>query len=442
MNNTGVIDRFLDTFTTYIDSGFGLVSGEVSFLTATLIAIDITLAGLFWAWGADEDVLQRLVKKTLYIGVFAFIIGNFNGLAQIVFQSFSGLGLIAGGSQISAAELLRPGAIAQTGLEAAQPLLDSAGQLLGFPAVFFNLVQIVVLLVAWIIVLLAFFILSVQLFVTLIEFKLTTLAGFVLIPFALFNKTAFLAEKVLGNIVASGVKILVLAVIVGIGTGLFDEFTQGFGGEQPTITDAMALVLAALSLMGLSIFGPGIATGLVSGAPQLGAGAAIGTGLAAAGIGAAGVMGGRSIAGAIPGAARGLATAGGAASTAYSIGAATSGKVGTAAMPAGVGGMIGAAGTMAGQGLMNAGMRAVGALGASAETGANAVRATAGEALPQDAGDTGSAPASAPNSPPAWARAMKRGETISHGATAAAHAVRSGDHGGGGTSVSLRQDDR
>ena len=45
----------------------------------------------------------------------------------------------------------------------------------------------------------------------------------------------------------------------------------------------MALVLAALSLLGLGIFGPGIANGLVSGGPQLGAGAAVGTGLAAGG---------------------------------------------------------------------------------------------------------------------------------------------------------------
>jgi type IV secretion system protein TrbL len=29
MNGTGVIDRFLGTFTHYIDSGFGLVQGDV-----------------------------------------------------------------------------------------------------------------------------------------------------------------------------------------------------------------------------------------------------------------------------------------------------------------------------------------------------------------------------------------------------------------------------
>jgi type IV secretion system protein TrbL len=36
---------------------------------------------------------------------------------------------------------------------------------------------------------------------------------------------------------------------------------------------------------------------------------------------------------------------------------------------------------------------------------------------------------------------MKRSQTMSHGATAAAHAVRSGDRGGGSMSVSLHQDD-
>src|SRR5580698_4959498 len=205
MNNVGVIDTFLDTFTTYIDSGFGLLKGEVAYLSSTLIVIDVTLAGLFWAWGADEDVLQRLVKKTLYVGFFAFIITNFNNLSAIVFNSFAGIGLKAGSSSIGTADFLRPGKLAQVGLDAGQPLLDAANQMMGFTSFFANFVQIAVLMVSWILVLIAFFILAVQLFVTLIEFKLTTLAGFILIPFALFNKTAFLAEKVLGNIVASGV---------------------------------------------------------------------------------------------------------------------------------------------------------------------------------------------------------------------------------------------
>lgn len=53
MGGTGVIDHFLEVFTRYIDGGFGLLSGEVAFIATTLIVIDVTLAALFWSWGAD-----------------------------------------------------------------------------------------------------------------------------------------------------------------------------------------------------------------------------------------------------------------------------------------------------------------------------------------------------------------------------------------------------
>src|ERR1700738_1579549 len=292
MGGTGVIARFLEVFTRYIDSGFGLLNGEVAFLATTLAAIDITLAAIFWSWAAEEDIIARLAKKTLFVGVFAYLIGNWNNLARIIFESFAGLGLKASGTGMSTSDFLSPGRVAQVGIDAGRPILDSISGLMGYISVFENFVQIVVLLFAWVVVLLAFFILAIQLFVTLIEFKLTTLAGFVLIPFGLFGKTAFAAERVLGNVISSGIKVLVLAVIVGIGSTLFSQFTSGFGGAQPTIEDAMTLVLAALSLLGLGIFGPGIANGLVSGGPQLGAGAAIGTGLAAGGVVAAGAAGG------------------------------------------------------------------------------------------------------------------------------------------------------
>lgn len=280
MNGTGVIDRFLDVFTRYIDSGFGLLGGEVAFLAATLIVIDITLAALFWAWGADDDIIARLIKKTLFVGVFAWIIGNWNFLAQIVFDRFAGLGLVASGSTITAQELLQPNRVAQVGLDAGRPLLQAVSGLMGYISFFTNFVQIAILIFAWAVVLLSFFILAIQLF-TLIEFKLTTLAGFVLVPFGLFGKTAFLADRLLGNVVSSGVKVLVLAVIIGIGSTLFAQFTAGCGANQPTIDEAMSIVLAALALLALGIFGPGIANALISGGPQLGAGAAVGTGLAA-----------------------------------------------------------------------------------------------------------------------------------------------------------------
>ena len=47
MTGTGIIDQFLETFTRYIDNGFGLLGSDVGYLATTLAAIDITL-GTVW----------------------------------------------------------------------------------------------------------------------------------------------------------------------------------------------------------------------------------------------------------------------------------------------------------------------------------------------------------------------------------------------------------
>ncbi len=452
MGGSGVIDNFLGVFTRYIDSGFGLLGGEVGFIATTLIVIDVTLAALFWSWGADDDIIARLVKKTLFVGAFAYLISNWNNLAKIVFESFAGLGLKASGTGFSATDLMRPGKVAQTGLDAARPLLESISDLMGWVAFFENFIQIACLLFAWALVILAFFILAIQLFVTLIEFKLTTLAGFVLIPFGLFGKTAFMAERVLGNVISSGIKVLVLAVVIGIGSTLFGQFTQAFGDQTPSIDDAMTVVLAALSLLGLGIFGPGIASGLVSGGPQLGAGAAIGTGLAVGGaaLAAGGVatLAGGGGAAAISGGAtamRGGAVAAGATSTAYSLG--SLGQSGAAGIASGLGGVARAAGAAAVSPLKRAARRASEGASSASSDGAKAVFAATGGSstlgtFGQNANAVSSRQMSAADSPPAWAQRMQRGRHLGHGVSAAAHAVRSGDGHGSGASVNLSEGDR
>jgi type IV secretion system protein TrbL len=91
-------------------------------------------------------------------------------------------------------------------------MLEAASELGGFPASSRTSSRSWSCWSRFLLVIVAFFVMAVQIFVVLIEFKLTTLAGFVLVPFGLFGRTAFLAERVLGNVIASGVKVLVLAV--------------------------------------------------------------------------------------------------------------------------------------------------------------------------------------------------------------------------------------
>ncbi|SFI59732.1 P-type conjugative transfer protein TrbL [Caulobacter sp. UNC279MFTsu5.1] len=412
MSDTGVIDRMLDVYTQHVDSGFGLLGGEVAFLSTTLVAIDMTLAALFWAW-AQDDVTARLVKKTLYVGFFAFLIGNFHALSLIVLKSFSGLGLKASGAGISADDFLRPGKLAALGISSCKPILQAASELGGFPGFFENIVQIVILLAVALLVIVAFFVIAVQIFVVLIEFKLATLAGFVLVPFGLFGRTAFLAERVLGAVIASGVKVMVLAVIVGIGSSLFSEFNSASAG-QPTLEEVLAMALAALTLLGLSIFGPGIASGLVSGAPQLGAGAAVGTGLTVAGMAMVGV-----------GAAQMVARGGAGLASTASAGGAMGPRPGPDA-PAPTGG-----GPGPGPGSGGAGEQR----GGSASGGSK----PSGDGDPGPGAPPANAAAGQGGEAPDWARDLKQQQALAHGASLAAHGLASGDDHSGGASPSLSE---
>ena len=366
MEDLNVIDQFVATFSTYIDSGFGLLQGDVAYLTSILIAIDITLAGLFWAMGPDTDIIGRFLKKVLYVGAFALILGNFAVLSDVVFRSFAQLGLNATGGTLTADDI---------------------------------------------------------------------------IPFALWNKTSFLAEKVLGNVIASGIKLMVLAIIVGIGSTIFTSITSTFEPDNVTLEQAASVILGSLALLALGLFGPGIATGLVSGAPQLGAGAAVGT---AAGVAAGAVAGGtvaKSAVSAVAGGGRSAvgaaASMAGGARTAYSLGAARSGKTGMGAAAAGMGGVASAGVQTAAFGVAGFARRAFGNPAARSQAGSRAAFAATG-----GSGATPSAPAPANDrSTPDWASRIRRSQATRDASMMAASAVRDGDRPGGGTSVQLKSDE-
>lgn len=426
MDDLAIIDRFTETFSRYIDSGFGLVAGDVAFLTSVLVAIDITLAGLFWALAGEDNVPAQLIKKVLYVGFFALLLSNFRELADIVFQSFAGLGLKASGTSLTAADLMRPGFVASTGYTASKPLLEKAGELMGFTTFFSNFATIAVLMLAWAIVLLSFFVLSVQLFIAIIEFKITVLAGFVLVPFALFGQTAFLAERVLGNVISSGIKLMVLAIVIGIGANLFGTLIRP--SAEITLTQAASCILAAIAVFGLAVFVPAIAAGLISGAPQLGAGSAVTTTAA---------LGGTAIAG-------GLATAGGARLAGRAAGggikaaASLTGRVGAAFEASGVPGV--ARTTFSGPASRLIASATGPIRDAYRQGAAQGYRDTGSSSADGGAGSGAGAMASSAvqHGPPAWAQSLARRQKLTQAGMVAAHALREGDRPASGGGPDLK----
>ena len=442
-SNPSIIDHFLNVFSEYISSGFGLIAPDMGFLVVVLIGIDATLAGLAWALGED-NVIQAFAKKVLYVGFFAFILNNWQFLAQIVFESFAGLGLKATGSSLTYAQFLHPGLLAQAGVQGADVLLSQIQRLAGFPNIFWNLGEILVMGLSWIVTLLGFFVLAILLFLAIIEFKLTTLKGFILVPFALWRGTAFIAEPVLGQIVTSGVRVLVFAVVTGIGTQLFSQILPRNPSAVLSLQDALTILLASMTIAGLAFSANRLAAGITSGAPQLGLGSAAAAGGAAAGVvtlaGTGGIAAVRAAASGV-GAATSLA---GGASGAYASGSVAGGG----SVSAGLGGVARGAAGAAGSGLrgiarnatsglrdrFTAGQRAGWAATRSNGTGSGGTGSSGGAESASAPPGTTATPAR--SGAPAWAENLRRHQAQ----RTAERIVREGEAGGGGMRPNLRGD--
>jgi type IV secretion system protein TrbL len=218
---------------------------------------------------------------------------------------------------------------------------------------------------------------------------------------------------------------MVLAIVVGIGASLFGTLIRP--AADITLNQAAATILAAIAVFGLAVFVPALAAGLISGAPQLGAGAAVATTAA---------LGGTAVAG-------GLLT-----TSAARLGGRAAG--GTLKAAAAVTGRIGAAHESGGaRGVARTALAAPATRALTAATAPvrDAYRGGAAQgyrdtAPPSDMGGpplppspTGSAQA---NAPPAWAQRLARRQRTTQATLLAAQAVREGDRPAGGAAPDLK----
>jgi type IV secretion system protein TrbL len=119
------------------------------------------------------------------------------------------------------------------------------------------------------------------------------------------------------------------------------------------------------------------------------------------------------------------------------------GQTGAAGVASGLGGVARAAGSAVASPLRRAAASASEAVKASHAEGARAGFAATGGTSLFGSGTGASPEMSAPaGTPPAWARSMRRSQTMSHGVSAATHTLRAGDSPGSGASVSLSESNR
>jgi type IV secretion system protein TrbL len=308
--STNTANDLMVVFSNTISAGFDALGGAVNGVFATMIALVVAMTGVQWALSSNREVLAASFGKVLLIGFFAYLINDWQALSQTIWNGFITLGLRAGGGGLSRGDFLNPGAILEQGWRIVKALGDTPAPAGGPLDVMRNLTDALVLGLAMIGIMLAFAVLALQIIVTLLEFKIVTLAGFVLLPFGIWSKSSFLAERPLGFVVSSGLKVLALAIVVSGARSVFDQLQPS---AAPDLYEALAILAAAILLAMLAIFIPNLSAALVTGGPALGAGSVVTGALAIGGAGAlaaAGATGLGAAAGRLAGASRAAAGAG------------------------------------------------------------------------------------------------------------------------------------
>lgn len=272
----------LKFFSSTFDNGRDALLGDAQSLFHIFVTFEIVFAGIYATIGSGVDG-RVIARKILAIGFISYIIQNYRMLLHSVIDGFLQVGATAGSSSsIDFASLQDPDKIFIKGLQISKPVVDKLfmdwdNAYLGIPSV-----DSIILIFCVTISVLCFGLIAIQVFVTYLEFLLVSTAGFILLPFGVFKPTAFLAERVFGAIISFGIKLMVLALIIGVS----DKFLQTLAlPTEVSWQQAFEFVVISLALAFLSFHAPSVAQSLLSGNPHLSAGTiaatAVGTGIAA-----------------------------------------------------------------------------------------------------------------------------------------------------------------
>lgn len=241
-----------------------------------------------------EDMVYSAAKKLMTLSFFFSLLLTTNTWIPQIINSFSKIGKEAGGTVVAT-----PDGIAAHGYDAAIGVFEILNALdLGE--------QIVAVLPAVgmaLLIFLAFLWTAAQLLVAQIESSIAIGAGIILMGFGGSRWTTDMATKYKQYVVATGVKLMLMYIIVGTGATLFNDIKL-VSGEQ-FLSSMLVAAGSAFMYAFLATKVPAMASGMMSGSPSMSAGdlmgAAIGAGAAMAGLGAAGAAMGKAGAGAIGG---------------------------------------------------------------------------------------------------------------------------------------------
>ncbi len=238
------------------------------------------LALIEFAWTAAILVLEKtdlqgwtaaLIRKMMFIGAFFALLSFGADWIPRIINSFQIIGQNASGLPS-----LAPTDVLVRGLNIAGNLLSGAAASgwLG------NVGSALALVFAALLAFLAFLGMTVQLVVTLVESYLVVGAGFIFLGFGGSRWTAPYVERYISLAVSTGVKVMVLYLLMGAGMSLTDGWVAAATAvptrPEPAV-DALDIAASSVLLLMICWNAPKFTAGILGGTPAFTGGDAVGT---------------------------------------------------------------------------------------------------------------------------------------------------------------------
>lgn len=282
--DTSILDTMLETVASFTTGASGTIVGYAQSTFGLLIILDFTLAVLLNL--GEVDHIKQTVKKVLVYGFWIWVIQNWGMLCNVLLESLSMTGTAIGG--VGADILRHPSDLIDKGFIIANPYWVYASNM-GWTEIIATPLNWLMAIIGYMGVVAAFAVLALQIFITYVEFYISAALLLIFIPWGSFKFTSFMAEKAIGAVISYGTKLMVLGAIYGLSSGIINDMTASLSNVEPDPASVFASMLAPLSLGLLCWQAPGMAAGLMNGAPSLTAGTMAGTATATAAGAAAGV---------------------------------------------------------------------------------------------------------------------------------------------------------
>ena len=333
VQNAGFFDGILNYFRDHLVAGGKNLMPIAISLSLLLMTIQIATT---WTLYEGQLRMFELIKEVIRFSFILFLIYNFEFLANTFIEGWMYFGGIASGiftysanaKAIGKAPYYNPSTLINMGWVCISEVF-ARGTSVVHP------INSLLILVCGIVAYIGVVFIALQVTITLLEYYMVTCLGVILLPFGLLRYTHFLYNKLIQGIFTFGIKLMVVYFIAGLGGKVLVDLGTAVSENNASdtaarvmeagnrdieglITPEMAGMITGTGISATSVnFGhvlnfmllfiimgylvwkiPSLVAGMISGSPQMEAGAVAGTAMAFA---ASAVLGSSHLAGNVAG---------------------------------------------------------------------------------------------------------------------------------------------